>query len=86
MNETQLITYVIEKACSTQKQVQGALVAFVCDLKKILDTYIEGHIEGVDKRERFKEFKEFIAWYYAYAAEEEARKELEKLRRSKADD
>jgi len=75
MNETQLITYVIEKACSTQQQVQGALVAFVCDLKKTLDTYIEGHIEGVDKRESFKES---IARYYAL--EDEAQKELEKLR------
>jgi hypothetical protein len=75
MNETQLIRSVIEKACSTQKQVQGALVAFVCDLKKILDTYIEGHIEAVDKRESFKES---IARYYTM--EDEAQKELEKLR------
>jgi hypothetical protein len=77
MNETQLITYVIEKACSTQKQVQGALVAFFCDLKRILDAYLEGHIEGVDKRER--PFKEFMGQYQAM--EDEAQQELEKLRR-----
>jgi len=76
MNETQLITFVIEKACSTQKQVHGAFVTFFCDLKRILDAYIEGHIEGVGKRESFKES---IARYYAM--EEEAQKELEKLRR-----
>jgi len=46
MKETQLITHVMERACSAQKQVQGALVAFFCDLKEILYQYLEGHIEG----------------------------------------
>ena len=79
MNTTQLITYVIEKACSTQKQVHGAFVGFFCDLKRIFDEYLEERIEGVGNLNE-RRFNERMAHYKAM--EEEAEQELEKIRRS----
>jgi hypothetical protein len=77
MSKTQVITYVIKRACSTQEQVQGALIAFFCDLKEIIDEYIEGHIEGVGKRNE-RRFQESMARYKAM--EDEAEQELKELR------
>jgi nucleoid DNA-binding protein len=80
MNETQLITFVIEKACSTQKQVHGAFVTFFCDLKRILDKYLEERVEGVGTLNE-RRFNERMAYYKAM--EEEAEQELEKIRQPK---
>lgn len=80
MSTIELIEYVVDKACLTQKQVRGALVDFVSDLKKVLDQYLEEHIEGVEKGNQ-RLWEESIARYQAM--QEESEQELEKLRQPK---
>jgi hypothetical protein len=80
MSTIELIEYVVDKACLTQKQVRSALVDFVFGLKKVFDQYLEERIEGVEKRNQ-RLWQESVARYQAM--QEEAEQELEKLRKPK---
>jgi hypothetical protein len=80
MRTIEFIQYVVDKACLTQKQMRGALVDFVSDLKKVLDQYFEERAEGLEKRNQ-RRWEESIARYQAM--QEEAEQELKKLRQPK---